>query len=536
MACFRLLSLLIAAVAFAVVGQGQEPLVPFSNLNGLESSSYFHSTPIEGGYIFYRSTSYLEAEERFDQTFFKLNAEGEITDSVSLPDDDYAYLIGDIIPSENGGFYAVGYRYLSFELLTEANENLNEITSSQRKITAKYDGDLNLVDFQTFDIFPNMQNTLWATILNTGFPPFSEEYSPQENWIVEDTLFSVLGYRWYTFDNDLQITDIGQSSRLEKLSLDGSGNSEIVQLNENNVQYVFLSCAFTGQHFFVFGAVEGPTPPPGSGALPGVEVGQFDLAGQAVAAYGFDIYGSGGLSPSSMGTFHDGKLFTTYLTQITVPDLSCPDNRSVMIDIRDATTFEKLSPRFELPQCGIRPGCKKPFAIHEDDSFSYIAVDRQGSTDTTLYLFRYSSEEELLWRQGYILPGHVPIEIYPTEDGQLLLVCMVEASSSDEDVELRLYKVAPGGIISSATSLGQVQTPPAFHPNPFTDELRLPNPPGQPMRVEVIGINGQPHGHYEAQNGALQLGHLPAGIYLLRMSDAKSGALLGVQRVVKAGG
>jgi len=54
--------------------------------------------------------------------------------------------------------------------------------------------------------------------------------------------------------------------------------------------------------------------------------------------------------------------------------------------------------------------------------------------------------------------------------------------------------------------------------------------------VEVFGMDGRPHGRYEAQNGALQLGHLPTGIYLLRMSDAQSGAVLGVQRVVKAGG
>jgi len=504
--------------------------VPFSDLNGLESSSYFHSTPIEGGYIFYRSTSYIEAEERFDQTFFKLNAEGEVTDSVSLPNDDFAYSVYDIIPRENGGFMVTGDRFLSFELLIEGNENLNEITSSQRRFAAEYNEDLQLVDFQTFDIFPDMQNTLWATLLNIGFPPFSYVYSPQENWIVEDTLFSVLEYQWYTFDNDLQITNIGVSSRLEKLNLDGTGNSEIIQLNENDAQYAFLSCVFTGEHFFVFGNLYSPPP------LMGVPVGQFDLSGQIIAGYSFDIYGSGALSTGSMGNFHDGKLFTTYTTQVTVPDLNCPDNRSVMIDIRDANTFEQVSPRFELPQCGVRPGCKSPFAFHDDGSFSYISRDWQGSTDSTIYLFRYSSEEELLWRQGYILPGHVPIEIYPTEDGQLLLVCMVEASSSDEDVELRLYKVAPGGIISSATSLGHIQTPPAFHPNPFTDELRLPAPPARPMRVEVFGMDGRPQGRYEAQNGALQLGHLPAGIYLLRMSDAQSGALLGVQRVVKAGG
>jgi len=535
MAYFRPLCVFVAALAFAIVGRAQEPLVPFSDLNGLESSRYFHSTPIEGGYIFYRSTSYIEAEERIDRTFFKVNAEGEVTDSVPLPDDDFAKVVYDIVPIENGGFMVTGHRYLSFELLTEGNENLNEITSSQRRFAAEYDGDLQLVDFHTFDIFPDMDNTLWSTKLSSGHLPYSLSYFPQGNWIIEDTLFSILDYWAITYDNDLEIVAIQPRARLEKLSLDGSGNSEIVQLNENNVQYVFLSCAFTGQHFFVFGAVEGPPPPPGSGALPGVEVGQFDLSGQAVAAYAFDIYVSGGLSTGSMGNFHDGKLFTTYTTQVTVPDLSCPNNRSVMIDIRDAVTFEQVSPRFELPQCGVRPGCKSPFAFHDDGSFSYIARDWQGSTDTTIYLFRYNSEEELLWRRGYILPGHTPIEIYPTEDGQLLLVCMVNASSSYGDVELRLYKVAPGGIISSTTSLGHIQTAPAFHPNPFTDELRLPALPDRPMWVEVFGMDGRPHGRYEAQNGVLQLAHLPAGIYLLRMSDAQSGAPLGVQRVVKAG-
>ena len=49
-------------------------------------------------------------------------------------------------------------------------------------------------------------------------------------------------------------------------------------------------------------------------------------------------------------------------------------------------------------------------------------------------------------------------------------------------------------------------------------------------------MDGRPHGRYTTRDGNLQLGHLPAGPYLLRMSDAESGAPLGVQRVVKAGG
>jgi len=185
-------------------GLAQEPLVPFSNLNGLESSRYFHSTPIEGGYIFYRSTSYIEAEERIDRTFFKVNAEGEVTDSVSLPDDDYAKVVYDIVPIENGGFMVTGHRYLSFELLTEGNENLNEITSSQRRFAAEYDGDLQLVDFHTFDIFPDMDNTLWSTKLSSGHLPYSLSYFPQGNWIIEDTLFSILDYWAITYDLTLR--------------------------------------------------------------------------------------------------------------------------------------------------------------------------------------------------------------------------------------------------------------------------------------------------------------------------------------------
>ena len=58
----------------------------------------------------------------------------------------------------------------------------------------------------------------------------------------------------------------------------------------------------------------------------------------------------------------------------------------------------------------------------------------------------------------------------------------------------------------------------------------------QPLRVEVFGMDSRPHGRYNTRDGSLQLGHLPSGLYLLRMSDAESGAPLGVQRVVKAGG
>ncbi|MEQ8703956.1 MAG: hypothetical protein RIC19_08540 [Phaeodactylibacter sp.] len=318
--------------------------------------------------------------------------------------------------------------------------------------------------------------------------------------------------------------------QVEKMGLDGTDyGSGLPLLNVGT----FRSSEITDKHIYVFGSV-GASTLPGGGVLNGQQIGRFTLTGgEAEALFTYDNAGSA-FGLGSVGKFHDGKLYTSYIVSEEVP-VPGFEGETAVIDIREADTFAPTTPRFKLPS-PVNPGCKRPFAIFEDGSFSYVGIDRQSGTDTTLYLFRYSSEQELLWRQGYILPGHTPIEIYPTEDGKLLLICLVGESPGAEEVQLRLYNVAPGGIINSATNLGQVQTPPTFHPNPFTDELRLPAPPGRPMRVEVLGMDGRPHGRYEAQNGALQLGHLPAGIYLLRMSDAQSGAPLGVQRVVKAGG
>ena len=85
--------------------------------------------------------------------------------------------------------------------------------------------------------------------------------------------------------------------------------------------------------------------------------------------------------------------------------------------------------------------------------------------------------------------------------------------------------------------LRTVELPPAlhFHPNPFTEELSLLAPPERPLRVDVFGMDGRAHGSYRAQDGRLQLGHLPGGAYVLRVSDAESGAFWGAQRVVKVG-
>jgi hypothetical protein len=85
--------------------------------------------------------------------------------------------------------------------------------------------------------------------------------------------------------------------------------------------------------------------------------------------------------------------------------------------------------------------------------------------------------------------------------------------------------------------LKEVELPPAlhFHPNPFTNELSLLAPPERPLRVDVFGMDGRAHGSYRAQEGRLQLGHLPGGAYVLRVSDVRSGAFLGTQQVVKVG-
>ncbi|NBC05794.1 MAG: hypothetical protein GVY26_01215 [Bacteroidetes bacterium] len=429
----------------------------------------------------------------------------------------------------HGGFSAVGIRTLSFELLTEENENLNEITSSQRRFIAEYDASLSLTSLNTFDAFPSIENTLWSQSYISGSSDVAVYY-PGTAKLIGDTIYMAGDYWLSTYNENIDLVNLSRFYQIEKMGLDGTDygfGKPLLNIG------TFRSSEITDEYVYVFGSV-GTSTLPGGGVLNGQQVGRFTLAGgEAEATFVYDNAGSA-FGLGSVSKFHDGKLYISYIVSEEVP-VQGFDGETAVIDIREADTFAPTMPRFKLPS-PVSPACKRPFAIFEDGSFSYVGIDRQSGTDTTLYLFRYSSEQELLWRQGYILPGHTPIEIYPTEDGKLLLVCLFGESPGAEEVELRLYKVAPGGIISSATSLGHIQTPPAFHPNPFTDELRLPNPPDQPMRVEVIGINGQPHGRYEAQNGALQLGHLPAGIYLLRMSDAKSGTLLGVQRVVKAGG
>ena len=77
----------------------------------------------------------------------------------------------------------------------------------------------------------------------------------------------------------------------------------------------------------------------------------------------------------------------------------------------------------------------------------------------------------------------------------------------------------------------------SISPNPATDLFRVRRKaaPGQPWAVELVNLQGQVLGKTGAESGTealLETGHLPTGVYFLKILGLPSGELLQLEKVV----
>jgi len=338
-----------------------------------------------------------------------------------------------------------------------------------------------------------------------------------------DTLYAIVPYA----EGPVAIPE----TRYEILGLDGQVH---LVRDMKDIDSLALRTYFTmsDEAFYIFGGMDGEALPGADNFGDGGLIGKYRLSdGQIEGVSWFTDPFLGHTTFGSMGQYHEGKIYcsaytSTPLSESPYASGGCQEAGTTVIEVRNENL--QFIRGVNLP-CRYKTNGSKAFAFSEDGHIFYANFNTESGATS---VFKFDSLLNTIWVQDYAIP--YPYSILLDAEGKLVVNTI---DNFYINPTLRIYRVdAEGGGIISSTSLPLPAASPAFHPNPFTNELRLPNPPARPMRVEVFGMDGRPQGRYEAQNGALQLGHLPAGIYLLRMSDAQSGALLGVQRVVKAGG
>ncbi|NBC05793.1 MAG: hypothetical protein GVY26_01210 [Bacteroidetes bacterium] len=388
-----------------------------------------------------------------------------------------------------------------------------------QRILLEFNEDLDIILRQEWpDLAPENTSFILSTI-SSGINSFTRG----ARRVSGDTLYAIVPYA----EGPVAIPE----TRYEILGLDGQVH---LVRDMKDIDSLFSRTYFTmsDEAFYIFGGMDG-APLPGADNF-GNEglIGKYRLSdGQIEGVSWFTDPFLGQATFGSMGQYHEGNMYCSAYTDSPLSEApyaasGCQEAGTTVIEVRDENL--QFIRGVNLP-CKYKTNGGKAFAFSEDGHIFYANTNIESGATS---VFKFDSLLNTVWVQDYAIPFPYSI-LLDAEDN--LVVNTIDNFYANPTLRIYRINTEDGGIVNS-TDLPLPAAAPAFHPNPFTDELRLPNPPGQPMSVEVIGINGQPHGRYEAQNGALQLGHLPAGIYLLRMSDAKSGALLGVQRVVKAGG
>ena len=414
---------------------------------------------------------------------------------------------GDLFSSDDGRYFFDGV-------------GISTMAPGQR-ILLEFTEDLDIILRQEWPELAPENTSFILSTLTSGINSFTRG----ARRVSGDTLYAIVPYA----EGPVAIPE----TRYEILGLDGQVH---LVRDMKDIDSLFSRTYFTmsDEAFYIFGGMEG-APLPGADDF-GNEglIGKYRLSdGQIEGVSWFTDPFLGQATFGSMGQYHKGKIYCSAYTSNPLSEApyassGCQEAGTTVIEVRNENL--QFIRGVNLP-CKFKANGGKAFAFSEDGYIFYANSNLESGATS---VFKFDSLLNTLWVQDYAIP--YPYSILLDAEGNLIVNTI---DNFYINPTLRIYRVdaQDGGIINS-TDLPLPAASPAFHPNPFTNELRLrlPNPPERPMRVEVFGMDGRPHGRYEAQNGALQLGRLPPGIYLLRMSDAQSGVPLGVQRVVKAGG
>ena len=462
----------------------------------------FSSLATEDGLIYA-----IHDPSRFEMVFYKIAQDGSVVAEQPLENCCVYGYHGDLF-SSGGRYFFDGYGFHQ--------------TEPGQRILLELNKDLDILLRQTWPgVAPENASRVSST-LSAGINSFTRG----ARRVSGDTLYAIVPYS--------EGAAILPETRYEILGLDGQVH---LARDMKDIDSLFSRMYFTmsDEAFYIFGGMAGEPLPGADDFSVGQDVGlvgKYRLSdGQIEGVSWFTDPFLGQATLGSMGQYYEGKIYCSAYTDSPLSEApyassGCQEAGTTVIEVRNENL--QFIRGVNLP-CKFKANGGKAFAFSEDGHIYYANTNIESGATS---VFKFDSLLNTVWVQDYAIPYPYSI-LLDAEDN--LVVNTIDNFYINPTLRIYRLDTEGGGIISS-TDLPLPAAAPAFHPNPFTDGLRLPNPPERPLRVEVFGMDGRPHGRYTTRDGNLQLGHLPAGPYLLRMSDAESGAPLGVQRVVKAGG
>jgi len=251
---------------------------------------------------------------------------------------------------------------------------------------------------------------------------------------------------------------------------------------------------------------------------------EFDSNGDLIRGIDYDSWGSGEFLEGSLGLWHKGRFYLTYVGKNDNLPGCATDNAA--IDVRDSSWA--VLHRFKLPDCGYRVSGKVPFAFDAQDNVYYAA---QGAQKVIVY--KFTPDFQVIWKKELDFSGQpgiiFPATLLTTSDGGVVVNCVEDFSY------LRIFKISPTGDVVSSTSLplSKASTGPAVYPNPTVGPLRVLPDFSAAAVAQVTSIDGRLMGVFDLSAQQIDLSAYPSGMYAISLWAEGRRALLGTEVVVK---
>lgn len=468
-----------------------QPFPEFSPLSGRDATSA-PSAKAMGSY-YYLQNGYLDGQRAVK--IHRLDNEGHLLDSFNLRPDS---------TNRAGWIKAIDNRLFFHGLKWTGNPFRN-----MRHNVIEFDRNLNIIrEIVGASLTPSMGRTNW---LQTG--SIVTEQIADFN-IYKDTILAA--YEFFVVDSPQVL--IGNRNFFIKTGMDGTVFTS-KQFPSNRTYNI----TFVGNKFYLQGSVY-------ASAFNPKALGEFNSEGNLIRSTDYDNYGSGEFPEGSLGGWHNGRFYFSYVSKN--PTLSGCNINNAAIDVRDSTW--KVLHRFKLPDCEYEVSGRMPFSFDAQNNVYYTAPHKSYKK---MMVYKFTPDFQLIWKKELDFndrfPFYFPTSHLPADDGGILLNCFEIVNAIQN---LRIYKISSDGNVVSSTRLPggtNSATGPLAFPNPTTGPLTLTPEYAAATQAQLSTIDGRHLGFVPLQDQQIDLSAQPAGVYTLTLWDMKARKMLGAQVIVK---
>lgn len=462
----------------------------FSPLSG--SISYNFSTAKTNGGIFYCLRTVV-GDTLTRYVTYKLNDDGQITDSIThSPDgiDRWGW-----ISAQGERIFFHGIRWVG-SVYTNIRHSVLEYNQQLEQVGGEIIG---------ASLTPS---TAFIPSQSTGFITMTQM---SDFHLYNDTLLAA--YQFLMVDSPLVFQ--GRKNFFLKTGLDGTVYVK-KELPVNEMYNAF----FANGKLYVQGSTNVSSFNPRA-------LSEFDSNGDLIRGIDYDTWGSGDFLEGSLGLWHKGRFYLTYVGKNDNLPGCATDNAA--IDVRDSSWA--VLHRFKLPDCGYSVSGKTPFAFDAQDNVYYAAPDAQ--TLKKIIVYKFTPDFQVIWKKVLDFSDQTstlfPATLLTTSDGGVIVNCI------QGFYNLKIFKISATGDVVSSTSLplSKESTGPVVYPNPTVGPLRILPEFSAATVAQVTSIDGRPIGVFDLRTQQIDLSAYPSGLYAISLWDTELRHLLGTEVIVK---